>query len=503
MLEITRRNLKNQIICLVLVPLAFECAFVFALQSALISAESTARKEAYQKRIIAAASESQRDLLQFFRDLLSNLSFRWNALESRQWSNVGSVVVDPQKSIANAKLKMTELESLLAADQDSQELVKKLRQDSQNLQDTVEKSRSETPVQRLLRGSSSVRMTNEALGVVLDDLQSVVDLHRQLADELSPKSESARSNFRTVLIVGLVVNVFLTILMSWIFGATIVRRINHLMFNVRNFEVGNKAFDPVGGIDEIAALDTQFRDVANKKLRAEQLRREMMSMVSHDLRSPLTSVRAYLSMLNDEELFGPIGPDNLKRIFARIDSELSRLVRLANSLLDLERVESGRLELYMQKRELQSLIDDSLFSMQGAALEKDITLSTEIATQERTINCDRERIIQVLVNLVSNALKFSPRSSKVTVAVCDFEGGFKFSVQDEGPGIKLEEAGRLFEKFSQLSQDEELLQLGSGLGLSLCKTIVELHGGKIAVETAVEKGALIWFTLPVTTQPTS
>ncbi len=234
------------------------------------------------------------------------------------------------------------------------------------------------------------------------------------------------------------------------------------------------------------------RDITERK-EVERMKNEFISTVSHELRTPLTSIRGSLGLL-EGGIMGELPPQAVDMVrIARTNTE--RLIRLINDILDLEKMEAGKLELKLALLECVELVEATLSGVQGMADTAGVTLRSEVEGTPQ-VKGDRDRLIQVLTNLVSNAVKFSPRDAPVTVRVHDAPGGrVRFSVVDQGPGISAEQRGRLFGRFQQLDGSDTRSKGGTGLGLAISQAIVEQHGGRIEVESEEGKGSTFTFSL--------
>ncbi len=235
-----------------------------------------------------------------------------------------------------------------------------------------------------------------------------------------------------------------------------------------------------------------LRDISERK-EVERMKNEFISTVSHELRTPLTSIRGSLGLL-ENGIMGTLPPqaEDMVRI-ARTNTE--RLIRLINDILDLEKIESGKLELKWQALEPSELIDATFSGLRGMADTAQVTLRSS-TVGAGLVRGDRDRLIQVLTNLVSNAIKFSPPRGVVKVsATRDARGAVRFSIVDRGPGISTEQLGRLFGKFQQLDGSDTRSKGGTGLGLAISQSIIEQHGGHIEVNSVPGEGATFTFTV--------
>lgn len=222
----------------------------------------------------------------------------------------------------------------------------------------------------------------------------------------------------------------------------------------------------------------------------EKIKRQFVAVVSHELRSPLTSMLAYLTLLS-EGVYGELNPQGLKRTDAT-RRNINRLMDLVKDILDIERLESGQISYLMKDVSLADVVKRSVEGLEEFAERQQVTLKA-IST-DVIVNADEDRLIQVVVNLLSNAIKFS-RGGTVEVSVA-VEGEFaKIGVRDSGRGIPAESQKLIFERFKQVSGADQ--HTGTGLGLPICKSIVEHHGGTIGVESVEGSGSFFWFTLPL------
>ncbi|MBN1208558.1 MAG: response regulator [Myxococcaceae bacterium] len=235
------------------------------------------------------------------------------------------------------------------------------------------------------------------------------------------------------------------------------------------------------------------RDITERQ-EVERMKSEFVSTVSHELRTPLTSIRGSLGLLEGGvvgELPGPVL--DMVRI-ARTNTE--RLIRLINDILDLEKIEAGKLELKLQSLEVSEVVEATFAGLRAMADAARVELRAEVVGAGQ-VRADWDRLIQVLTNLVSNAIKFSPAQGVVSVrARRDTEGQVYFQVVDQGPGIPPEKRARLFGKFQQLDSSDTRSKGGTGLGLAISQAIVEQHGGHIDVDSEPGQGATFTFALP-------
>jgi two-component system sensor histidine kinase/response regulator len=245
------------------------------------------------------------------------------------------------------------------------------------------------------------------------------------------------------------------------------------------------------------ALRATLAEDLSESKEVERLKDEFISTVSHELRTPLTSIRGALGLLEGGVL-GLLTPEALEVVqIARTNTD--RLVRLINDILDLEKIEAGKLELKIVPIEIPWLIAAALDGIRATADDAGVVLQTHVAAVV-PLHGDEDRLVQVITNLVSNAIKFSPPRGVVDVRVETVAPDrVRFSVTDRGPGIAAAQHPRLFAKFHQVDSSDSRGKGGTGLGLAISKAIVEQHRGSVGLSSCVGEGSTFWFDLPART----
>jgi PAS domain S-box-containing protein len=241
-------------------------------------------------------------------------------------------------------------------------------------------------------------------------------------------------------------------------------------------------------------LYEQIRTQADELETANREICDFTAMIAHDLRSPLNQVMG-VSELMTESAFGPVTEDQ-KKWLSKLTETARQLVNLVNDFLDVSKLEAGRIDLTIEEVELEKLLDASFGNFHFLASERNVALRRSMTDSTLRIQGDRRRLEQVLSNLLSNALKFTPPDGVIEVGTALSDTEAKVWVQDTGVGIAANEIDSLFEKYKQTSSGKTSEYKGTGLGLVICKMIVEAHGGKIWAESEQGKGAKFTFTLP-------
>ena len=231
-----------------------------------------------------------------------------------------------------------------------------------------------------------------------------------------------------------------------------------------------------------------------EKRRLQEIKNDFVSSVSHELRTPMTSVVGALGLVQG----GAAGrlPEKAQAMIEIAHKNCNRLVRLLNDILDIERIESGKADLEIVSLDLHSLAQDSIETVSATAIERGVEIGLVEDTEALTVMGDSDRLVQVLINLLSNAIKFSPPGGLVEVRLSRRDHLVRVSVCDQGPGIPLSFRSRVFERFAQADASDSRPNAGSGLGLSICRLIIDAHGGSIAYDTRIGQGTTFYFELP-------
>jgi len=235
-----------------------------------------------------------------------------------------------------------------------------------------------------------------------------------------------------------------------------------------------------------------LRDISERK-HMEQLKSEFVSTVTHELRTPLTSIRGTLGLI----MGGAVGelPEKAQEMVAIADRNTQRLAELVNDILDMEKIDSGRMEINLKPLDLSEMVESSVQDNQAYAAQFNVELRFRGLGSGATVNADETRLMQVMANLLSNAVKFSPPGGAVDITVEECEGRVKVAVIDRGAGIPEEFRARIFERFTQADSSNKRRTGGTGLGLSISAAIVEAHKGVLDFESEVDKGTTFFFDL--------
>jgi signal transduction histidine kinase len=226
---------------------------------------------------------------------------------------------------------------------------------------------------------------------------------------------------------------------------------------------------------------------------ADRAKDEFLSVISHELRTPLNFIMGFASILEDE-IAGPLNSQQHEYL-GKINDGADRMLMLVNDLLDFAKLQAGKFTLAPETTAYPALVSEVVGSMRPLAIQKGLQLNTDLRADE-ALHIDGKRVGQIIYNLVSNAIKFTPKGGSVRVTTFRENGHVRTEVTDTGIGIATEDVSKLFTRFKQLDMSATRQAGGTGLGLSIAKALVEAHGGQIGVRSEPGKGSTFYFTLP-------
>lgn len=249
---------------------------------------------------------------------------------------------------------------------------------------------------------------------------------------------------------------------------------------------------PVSGTDEATQLAQSFNNMADQLKDLEATRRSFVANVSHELRSPLTSMRGFLEAMQD----GTIGHEEYDKYIDIVLSETRRMTSMVNDLLDLARIESGTTAIKLTIFDINELIRRTLITFEARIYDQKMEVEVKFAQEQYYVEADNAQISQVLRNIIDNAIKYSPMHSKLRIATYALRKEVYVSIQDSGQGIPEEDVPHVFDRFYKVEKAHTpTKQSGTGLGLSIVKRIIDQHGQTITVKSAKGKGSNFTFTL--------
>jgi len=468
---------------LVLVPIVFELIFVVCLATLLKQAEEGMIKENHSRAVVTTAH----DLQKIFYDAGAALSFYRMTRDDSFMRRYHTAI---KKKIPEHLQKM----SAMMQDEEYERVAfNKISLATEGGIEELERCRT-----RLEEGTRQFfivesRISLEKLLHCIDDL---IQEEKDVQDKAPAAQSAARRTVVYFLFAGVAFSVFLGILMALFFNSDIVTRVKTMIANTGRVVKHEPLLPRVSGKDEIAQLDTVFHEMSDALDEASRYKQEMLAMVSHDLRSPLMSVQVSLALLNS----GALGelPSGATKEASIAEKNASRLIKMINDLLDIERLESGRFELELKEGDLVEIIDRAVASIDALARARNITLKTPDESMSAVFDADR--LEQVFTNILSNAVKFSPEEGEVVISLKKSEN-VEVRIADRGPGVPVEKRETIFERFQQTGSDKEAEKGGSGLGLAIARALILEHKGSISVEENPGGGCVFVIVLPAKTLP--
>ena len=309
--------------------------------------------------------------------------------------------------------------------------------------------------------------------------------------ELADAADQARRVSVFITVACLVAIVLLSLLIT----RSITRPVALLKSKTRDIAEGR--FDAglrISSPPEIAELAAAFNRMCERLGELERMKADFFSSMSHELRTPLTSIKEGTGLLLDG--VGGDTTDKQRKLLAILAEESNRLIGVVNSLLDLSKMEAGMLNYQFETVNLDPLIRRAVAEIAPLVEAKQIVVETTIDGPLPQAKLDPERMLQVMRNLIGNAVKFTPKGGQVTVTASPVDGKLQVSVQDSGPGIPAENLTTIFEKFQQGNHKGAHTRPGTGLGLAIAKNIITSHGGEIWAESQLGQGSKFFFVLP-------
>jgi signal transduction histidine kinase len=314
----------------------------------------------------------------------------------------------------------------------------------------------------------------------------------QATRELNRKGRLSAKNG----LIGLAVSSLVGFLGICYLAYSMIRPLRELMDGIREISSDRRSTPlKVRSQDEFGELAHAFNEMSNRLSKEERMRSDFISMLSHEIRTPLTSIRESVNMIR-EEVMGPIN-SRQEKFLEIAGSEISRISDLLSHLMQASRLEPGLLNMQLEPIDPHTFVSECANSIKLAVEAKSIQLHIQVPSQLPPIVGDRQQLQQAMLNYLSNAVKFSEPSTRVTVGVRQHrsQNRLSFFVKDNGPGILDEDQAFLFNKYYRGQRERERLE-GVGLGLSIVKNIVESHHGTVWVSSQVGKGSTFGFTLP-------
>jgi signal transduction histidine kinase len=315
---------------------------------------------------------------------------------------------------------------------------------------------------------------------------------RENVQASSARQAQIRQHENTLLLIGCAVNAICFLMLAFLFVRNITSRLNILNDNAHRVTVHKALNKQLSGSDEIAQLDQVFHQMVDSLDEASRVRQEFVNMLTHDLRSPLTAIIGTLEIIED----GRAGhlDEHGEKLVKLADRNSERMMRLINDLLDVEKMSSGMLQVTIEDVCLDEVFENVKESTDAWIEEHGIKLAIE--DTGLFVKADGEKLERVVFNLVANAIKYSPTGGTISISAREVEKSVEVTVADEGRGIPADQLELIFERFNQAHVGDGKEHGGSGLGLTICRSLIDLLGGRVWATSELGKGSQFHFTLP-------
>jgi len=321
--------------------------------------------------------------------------------------------------------------------------------------------------------------------------------------------ESAYARSRWIVVGFAIGSIGLALVLGYAISWSLIEPVTRMDARLREIAAGDfSRHVTVGNRDELGTLAANLNRMSDELGRlydqleaANRHKSEFLANMSHELRTPLNAVIGFSDVLL-ERTFGEMN-DKQEQYIGIIQSSGRHLLSLINDILDLSKIEAGRMELELSQFDVEMAVDNTVTLVRDRAARHDLTLTVEVEPDLPPAVGDERKIKQILLNLLSNAVKFTPDGGRIGVRAGRTDGGIEVAVTDTGVGIAPEDQAAIFEEFRQVGSDYVRKREGTGLGLALTRRFVELHGGQVRVESELGKGSTFTFTLPERPWPES
>lgn len=477
----SRFSLSQQMTAVIGIALAFQLVFVTSLAYAHFQLEKELEAEAQSKKLVSAGNV----LISTILRLATNMGFyQFNKEESfkRSFDKDMRELARRSDEIRNSHVNAKDEPEVKAMLRNLDEAFK-LFEEVQTIFDSSDEEGKKFAVLQISKQARSLYKVNDEF-LARQEAKSVAHQKRE---------EEMRIWVNSIVYGGMAINIPLVIGLLMYFINRTTKRFDTLSENIVALGAGKELPSQLGGADELAMLDNVVHAVSQALLEAERTKQEVLAMVTHDLRSPLTSLQLTLNLLASGTMDN--SSEKAKNMLSRADSSVGKLIQLINDLLDIDKIESGRFTLDIQEVEDASMISQAVDLLHHSAEARQIKIESKPANID--IHCDEERIIRVITNLLSNAIKFSPDHSTVTIATAKEGSMILFEVSDQGRGMPDGEEEKIFERYHQVNSKNAAEKKGSGLGLTICKALIEAHRGTIGATSKEGEGSTFWFRIPI------
>jgi signal transduction histidine kinase len=473
-------NISQKALLLVVVPLFFQLAFLYGVSLLLDQSERDVKVQAHAREVTVQLNDLFRLLLNSAAGITA-YGYTRDGEFVKRYNNASDAVPDKMAALKELVKDHPEEAAIV------EELDKTFIQNMDNFRDVKRK----VDKKDYLGALTKMHTMKPIIKDLYEQFDEAAALEKSLEDAAPFSEQNYREFLRKVLWASAFTSMLLAVAATIAINRSTTSRLQVLVENTNRFAAGKELLPQIKGHDEIAHLDSVFRDMVQTVDEAQKMKRQFVSVISHELRTPLMNVQGILELLQ-EQVYGELNESGVQQVDAAFNST-NRVMTLINDLLSIDKLESGMLEMLPRQMDIGDVIERSAQSVRTLASRKDITIDTSgIAHVELT--ADPDRLIQVVTNFLSNAIKYSEANTKIIVATRREDDYIRVSVKDQGRGIPPDMRPYVFDRYVQVKKSDS--NIGTGLGLAICKAIVEQHGGRIGVDSEEGSGSEFWFELP-------
>jgi len=477
-------TLTAKILILISVPVVFELGFVFFI----VHLQSEAERD-------AQTALKARQLSNSLNQLVSSIFEVWNVVTNnrKRWLNQGFLDQRYKTMFPKLREQYADLVKMTSDRPDLQPMIRKSLQNLNEAETILDEAVADLKAGRMDKllhdyDNKTEHIRDLYKGLITEELAIVASHEKALADAEGARQTEFRQRILRLSLLVMALNVLASFFLAIYLFREITSRLAVISVNAKRFASGKELQPALTGTDEIAELDKAFRRMAKDVENTANQRQELVNMLTHDLRSPLTTIQGFFDLLSTGA-FGELNQEGEK--FVKLaERNSSVMMLLINDLLDIEKIKSGLMTLNTDDVEVESLFDEVRENTATWIAQHDMQLVIEDTSF--VVHVDAEKINRVLFNLVSNAVRYSRSGNKITISAHRHNNDVEIQVADQGTGIPADKLETIFDRFQQGSEGAK----GSGLGLSICRSIVHLHNGKIWVTSHVGKGSTFHFTIP-------
>ncbi|HEY9730517.1 MAG TPA: HAMP domain-containing sensor histidine kinase [Drouetiella sp.] len=483
-------NILSKGLILLLVPFALQAALFILLFTQISSAEKLAEQQSIRTDTVEMTTALVEDFGMTWVSIFSHLfgSEKWagqNPINAEAYRARVSASLAKLKSVPELSNRMKQIfASAEVIGNNQYQILKKV--DSTN---SVRELDTEN-VTELVTRMYSLKHDLSKTFAKMNALKKEIDIERAEVQAAKIEDEKRRASIKQLSILFLIFEIILTGILLAFFLYDISKRVNELVTNARRLPEERPLERKISGTDEIAYLDSVLHEASENLLTAKQNRQSMLNMITHDIRSPLMSSNLLLdSLVRKADL---VGDEESKEISDRLKETYKQVILLVEDLLSLEKSDA-KFNLNQELFDIAQLCQSAADTLSPQAGVKEISIANKV--ESVNVIADKQRILQVLNNLLTNAIKYSKNAGTIIITSKKDAEFITVFVKDEGPGIEPDDIPHLFEKFFQ--SRNTLPGQGFGLGLAIAKMVVENHGGKMGVESRPGEGSTFWFSVPV------